>query len=677
MSAYPTLLQPLTVGHLTLPNRVLMGSMHTGLEEHPDGLSRMARFYAERARGGVALIVTGGIAPNAAGRVMAGARVLSSATEVSGHREITQAVHAEGGRIALQILHTGRYAMLPGAVAPSALRAPISPFTPAALDAAGIEATIEDFVRCAALAREAGYDGVEVMGSEGYLINQFLAAETNHRQDDWGGDYPRRMRFPVEIVRRMRQRVGADFLIIYRLSMLDLVAGGSTAEEVARLARHIEAAGASIINTGIGWHEARIPTIATCVPRGGFSWVTASLRGVVGIPLITTNRINTPEVAERILARGDADMVSMARPLLADPEFVVKARSGRAEAINTCIGCNQACLDQIFSGQLASCLVNPRACREAEFSAPAPARVRRIAVVGAGPAGLACASEAAARGHQVTLYEAAAVIGGQFNLARQVPGKEEFEETLRYFAHQLAVTGVRLQLGLAVDAETLAADGFDDIVLATGVQPRRPAIPGIDHAMVCSYADLLSGKVAPGQRIAIIGAGGIGFDVAEFLSHDPTAPRALDAPEAVHAFLQEWGIARDGRRGGLGPAAEPSHGRQITLLQRKSGKPGEGLGKSTGWIHRTQLRRRGVHMLAGVDYLGIDDGGLRLTIADQPHRLEVDQVVVCAGQEPCRSLLAPLAALGLRAHLIGGSAEAGELDARRAIEEGTRLALQL
>jgi 2,4-dienoyl-CoA reductase (NADPH2) len=650
-----------------------MGSMHTGLEEHPDGMRRMARFYAERARGGVGLIVTGGIAPNPAGRVMPGARVLASSAEAGHHREVTAAVHAEGGRIALQILHTGRYAMLPGSVAPSAVRAPISPFTPHALSAAEIEETIEDFVRCAQLAREAGYDGVEVMGSEGYLINQFIAPQTNLRDDDWGGDFARRSRFPIEIVRRMRARLGPDFLIIYRLSMLDLVPGGSTADEVGDLAVLIEQAGATLLNTGIGWHEARIPTIATCVPRGGFAWVTARLRGLVDIPLIATNRINTPEVAEAILARGDADMVSMARPFLADAEFVAKSARGQPETINTCIGCNQACLDHVFSGKLASCLVNPRACREHEFSAPPAAMARRVAVVGAGPAGLACASEAAVRGHHVTLFEAAGELGGQFNLARRVPGKEEFGETLRYFATRLTRAGADIRLSTTASAEALCAGNFDEIVLATGVAARTPAIPGIDHPMVVGYADLLAGRVTPGQRIAIIGAGGIGFDVAEFLTCPADRSQGSDG---IAEFLDEWGIAGDASRGGLGTPGAAAHGREVTLLQRKPGKPGEGLGKSTGWIHRTQLRNRGVVMLAGVHYIGIDHQGLHLEIEGTPRLLAVDQVVVCAGQEARQELLAELAALGRKAHLIGGSAAAAELDARRAIEEGTRLALQ-
>ena len=675
MHAYPHLLSPLQVAHLTLPNRVLMGSMHTGLEERPDGMQRMARFYAERARGGVALIVTGGIAPNKAGRVMPGARVLSSEAEADSHRMITDAVHREGGRIALQILHTGRYAMLPGSVAPSAIQSPITPFAPHALHAEEIVQTIEDFVRCAALAQWAGYDGVEVMGSEGYLINQFLAERTNHRNDDWGGDLTRRMRFALEIVRGIRARVGPDFVLIYRLSMLDLVEGGADSDEVLQLARAVEAAGASLLNTGIGWHEARIPTIASCVPRGGFAWVTARLRGAVGIPLVATNRINTPEVAEGILARGDADMVSMARPFLADAHFVRKAAANRGGDINTCIGCNQACLDHVFSGEQASCLVNPRACHELEFDAAAAisTQPKRIAIVGAGPAGLACASEAAARGHRVTLFEAGDQLGGQFNLARQIPGKEDFAETLRYFSGRLAQTGVDTRLNHRVDAATLCRGDYDELVLASGVVPRSPQIPGCTHAMVATYVDILSRRVAPGRRIAIIGAGGIGFDTAEFLSQGSAGPSA-QAP-GIQDFLDEWGIATDGRRGGLKAAHAPAHGREITLLQRKRGKPGADLGKSTGWIHRTALRERGVRMLSGVDYVRIDDAGLHLLVGGQAVLLEVDQIIVCAGQESEQSLLAGLHAAGRTAHLIGGAARALALDAKRAIDEGTRLAL--
>ncbi len=676
MQPFPNLLRPLQVGHLTLPNRVLMGSMHTGLEEHPDGMRAMAHFYAERARGGVALIVTGGIAPNASGRVMEGGKVLETPRDALEHRPVTDAVHAAGGRIALQILHTGRYALQADNVAPSAIRSPITPFTPRALTDGEVEQTIEDFVRCAVLAQSAGYDGVEVMGSEGYLINQFIAAATNHRTDPWGGSFAARIRFPVEIVRRMRARVGSDFLIIFRLSMLDLVEGGSSPAEVVELAQAIEAAGASMLNTGIGWHEARIPTIATCVPRAAFTWVTARLRGLVRIPLITTNRINTPEVAEAILARGDADMVSMARPFLADPEFVAKAARNQSAQINTCIACNQACLDHIFSGELASCLVNPRACREEEFIAAPPSAPKRVAVVGGGPAGLACASESAARGHQVTLFEAQAHLGGQFNLARQIPGKAEFAETLRYFGQRLQDTGVTVQLGQAVDAQALLTGGFDDVVIATGVLPRQPQIAGLDHPMVCSYADLLTGRAKPGRRVAVIGAGGIGFDVAEFLTHPAEAP-AEHSPAALQHFMAEWGISQDGERGGLReqtPATPPC---QVILLQRKSGKPGEQLGKSTGWIHRTALRQRGVKMLAGVHYEGIDDAGLHVVVDGQPRTLDVDQVVICAGQESRRDLVDALAPLGARLHIIGGAARAGELDAKRAIEEGTRVALRL
>ncbi|MEU1435400.1 FAD-dependent oxidoreductase [Streptomyces sp. NPDC005775] len=671
MSPYPHLLSPLDLGFTTLPNRVLMGSMHIGLEEVENGFERMAAFYAARARGGVGLMVTGGIAPNDAGCTFPGGAKMTTEAEAAQHAVVTSAVHEAGGRIALQILHFGRYAHHPGLVAPSAIQAPISGFVPHALTDDEVESTIEDFVTAAALARSAGYDGVEIMGSEGYLINEFIASATNHREDRWGGSYENRIRFPVEIVRRVRERVGSDFILIYRLSMLDLVPGGSSLEEVVRLAREIEAAGATIINTGIGWHEARIPTIATSVPRGAFTWVTEKVRGAVSVPLVTSNRINTPEVAEQILAAGRADMVSMARPFLADPDFVAKAGEGRADAINTCIGCNQACLDHIFSGKVTSCLVNPRACHETELTL-SPTRTRkRVAVVGAGPAGLACAVTAAERGHAVTLFDAADEIGGQLNVARRVPGKEEFNETLRYFRTRLAEEKVELRLGAPVGAGQL--DGFDEVVLATGVVPRTPAIPGVDHPSVVSYLDVLRHGAPVGDRVALVGAGGIGFDVAEFLTDGGDAA-SLD-PEA---FFRQWGVDTEYReRGGLGTAERPKSPRTVHLLQRKTSKVGAGLGKTTGWIHRTELRHRGVTMIAGVGYDRIDDDGLHVTVDGEQHLLPVDTIVLCAGQEPRRELYEELLAAGRPAHLIGGADVAAELDAKRAIRQGTELAASL
>ncbi|GAA1985042.1 NADPH-dependent 2,4-dienoyl-CoA reductase [Kitasatospora viridis] len=673
MTAYPHLLKPLDLGFTTLPNRVLMGSMHVGLEEAEHGFERMAEFYATRARGGVGLIVTGGIAPNEAGRPWEGGAKLTTEEEAAEHRTITSAVHAEGGRIALQILHFGRYAYHADLVAPSALQAPISPFVPNALTEEQIEQTIEDFARTAELARSAGYDGVEIMGSEGYLINEFIAAQTNQREDSWGGSYENRMRFPVEIVRRVRERVGTDFIIIYRLSMLDLVPGGSTLPEVVQLAKAVEAAGATLINTGIGWHEARIPTIATSVPRGAFAWVTKKLMGSVGVPLITTNRINTPELGEQLLADGFADMVSMARPLLADPEFVNKAAAGTPEAVNTCIGCNQACLDHTFSMKITSCLVNPRACHETELTLT-PTRLRkRIGVVGAGPAGLAFAVSAAERGHTVTLFDAAEQIGGQLNIARQVPGKEEFNETLRYYRHQLAQRQVELRLGAEVTADQLAAEGFDEVVLATGVTPRDPEIPGGDHPSVLSYLDVLRDKKPVGERVAIIGAGGIGFDVAEYLT-DPGTGASQDAA----AFFEQWGVDTEHTTpGGLRRPERPRSPRTVHLLQRKTSKVGAGLGKTTGWIHRTELKHRGVTMVAGVGYQQIDDAGLHLLIDGEPQLLPVDTVVFCAGQLPRRDLVDGLKAHGIEPHLIGGADVAAELDAKRAIDQGTRLAAAL
>ncbi|MCS2156317.1 NADPH-dependent 2,4-dienoyl-CoA reductase [Scandinavium sp. H11S7] len=673
MSHYPSLFAPLDLGFTTLKNRVLMGSMHTGLEERPDGTERLAAFYAERARHGVALIVTGGVAPALSGVGMEGGAVLNDASQLAHHRPVTDAVHQAGGKIALQILHTGRYSYQPRPVAPSALQAPINRFKPHALTHDEILVLIDDFAQCALLAREAGYDGVEVMGSEGYLINEFLAARTNQRDDQWGGDWTRRMRFAVEVVRAVRERVGEEFIIIYRLSMLDLVEGGGNFDETVELAQAIEAAGATIINTGIGWHEARIPTIATPVPRGAFTWVTRKLKGKVTIPLITTNRINDPQVADDILSRGDADMVSMARPFLADAELLSKAQSGRADEINTCIGCNQACLDQIFVGKVTSCLVNPRACHETRMPIVATATKKNLAVVGAGPAGLAFAVNAAARGHSVTLFDAAGEIGGQFNVAKQIPGKEEFYETLRYYRRMIALHGVKLELNRFVGAEDLA--DFDETILATGIEPRLPAIAGVGHPKVLNYLDVLRDKTPVGKRVAIIGCGGIGFDTAMYLSQPGDA-----TSQNIAEFCVEWGIDTSLQlHGGLRPEGPSLHKspRQIVMLQRKASKPGEGLGKTTGWIHRTTLLARGVKMFPAVSYEKIDDNGLHVTIGGEPQVLAVDHVILCAGQEPRRDLADPLRAAGKPVHLIGGCDVAMELDARRAIDQGTKLALEI
>ena len=671
MSNYPHLLAPLDLGFTTLKNRVLMGSMHVGLEEVEGGYDRMAAFYAERAAGGVGLIVTGGISPNDHGVTFHGGSKLDTLEEAEKHKVITQAVHDAGGKIALQILHTGRYSYQAENVAPSAIQAPINPVKPHALTSAEVNQTIADFVNCAKLSQVAGYDGVEIMGSEGYLINEFIAARTNHRDDEWGGSYENRIRFPIEIVKRTRAEVGENFIIIYRLSMLDLVEGGSTLEEVIQLAKEIEKAGATIINTGIGWHEARIPTIATKVPRAAFTWVTKKLKGSVQIPLVTSNRINTPEMAEHVLAQGDADMVSMARPMLADAEFVLKAEQGRSDEINTCIGCNQACLDQIFSMQIATCLVNPRACYETELIFKESAVKKNIAVIGAGPAGLSFATYAADRGHQVTVFDAASQIGGQFNIAKTIPGKEEFYETLRYFKRKIELQpNIKLVLNHTATYEELSAENYDDIVVATGVTPRELTIEGIDHPKVLSYIEVLRERKPVGKKVAIIGAGGIGFDTAEYLSHEGESG-SLNPQK----FYDEWGIDTSyAHVGGLKQPVLEQSDREIYLLQRKAKAVGASLGKTTGWIHRTGLKHRDVKMIAGASYDKIDDQGLHITVNDQPIVLEVDNVIICAGQESYTAMYDQLKADGKNVHLIGGAKEAGELDAKRAIRQGAELA---
>lgn len=690
-SHYPHLLSPLDLGFTQLKNRVLMGSMHTGLEDGSKHFPRMAAFFAERARGGVGLMVTGGFAPNIEGWAKPFAGTLSTSGAARRHRQVTDAVHAEGGKIALQILHTGRYGYHPLCVAPSRLQSPISPFTPRELSARGIERQIRAFVNCAKLAREAGYDGVEVMGSEGYFINQFLVAHTNKRTDDWGGAYANRMRLAVEIVRRIREAVGPDFILIYRISLIDLIPDGSSWSEVMDLARAISAAGATMLNTGIGWHEARIPTIATSVPRAAFSWVTNKLRQGLRaegnwIPVITSNRINMPEVAEEVLAQGDADMVSMARPFLADPDFVVKAASGRRDEINTCIACNQACLDHTFSQKMSSCLVNPRACHETELRFQPTVVRKRYAVVGAGPAGLAAATTLAQRGHEVHLFDAADQIGGQFNMAKTIPGKEEFAETLRYFNHRIQTTAVHLHLSERVDASALIAQKFDAVLLATGITPRNPRIPGQDHPDVLTYIDVLLHKRAVGKRVGILGAGGIGFDVAEYLSNGTDLGNA-STTQNTKAWLQEWGVGdpQEHRGGLIKPHFEPA-AREVTLLQRKPGRTGQTLGKTTGWIHRATLKMKQVQMVTGVHYEQIgplpSGQGIGLAVTDgEEHKnlrvLEFDTLVLCTGQEPLRDLQAPLERAGIPVHLIGGAFEAGELDAKRAIDMGTRLAATL
>lgn len=672
--AFPHLFRPLDLGHCILPNRILMGSMHTGLEDRRRDFPRLAAYFSERARAGVGLIVTGGIAPNLSGWIKPFSGKLSWPWEAYKHRLLTEAVHAEGGRICMQILHAGRYAYHPLSVAPSALKSPITPFTPRALSDRGVERQIEAFAHCAALAREAGYDGVELMGSEGYLINEFLAARTNHRVPPWGGSFEHRLRFATRIVQRVREKAGTDFIVIFRLSMLELVEGGADQDEIIATAQALEAAGVSILNTGIGWHEARIPTIASSVPRTAFAAVTGFLRGKVAIPLVATNRINMPDEAEAILASGQADMVSMARPFLADPEWVHKARTGQVDSINTCIACNQACLDRVFSNKPATCLVNPRAGRETELNYRPASRRQRIAVIGAGPAGLACASTAAARGHQVVLFEAQPRIGGQFNLASRIPGKEEFVQTLRYFQNQLARHAVELHLSCPITCAEALAD-FDIIVLATGVNPRIPNLPGVHHPSVMSYAELLRGERQAGARVAVLGAGGIGFDVAHYLTH-PHPSSSLDPAR----WYAEWGIDPAFRaRGGIeGVQAHPEPPqREVWLLQRSPGRFGQRLGKTTGWIHRANLKKAQVKMLGGVDYLGIDDAGLHLRVESRPQRLQVDSIVLCAGQESERRLLPALEALARPLHVIGGAERAGELDAQRAIAQGCELAARL
>jgi 2,4-dienoyl-CoA reductase (NADPH2) len=674
--AYPHLLEPLDLGFTTLRNRVLMGSMHTGLEDRSKNYPRLAAYFAERAKGGVGLMVTGGFAPNREGWLLPFASMLTSESAARKHRVITDAVHEHDGKIALKILHAGRYGYHPLCVAPSARKSPITPFRPRALSARGVEQQIDDFAECALLAREAGYDGVEIMGSEGYLINQFLAPRTNRRSDEWGGPFENRMRFAVEVVRRTRAAVGPRFIIVYRISLLDLVEDGQTWDEVLTLARAVEEAGATILNSGIGWHEARVPTIVTSVPRGAFTWVTAKLKPHVGIPLVASNRINMPDLAEAVIARGDADMVSMARPFLADPDWVRKAAESRADEINTCIACNQACLDHVFVHRDATCMVNPRAVRETELGYDEAATPKRVAVVGAGPAGLACATVLAERGHEVELFEAADEIGGQFNMAKQIPGKEEFHETLRYYGRRIELTGVTLRLGTAVTADDLAARGHDEIVVATGVLPRTPAIPGIDHPAVLSYVDVLLHGRPVGDRVAVIGAGGVGFDVSEFLTHDSSP--TLD----LRGWMGEWGVGDpELAPGGIVASAVTASPRQVFLLQRKGSKPGAGLGKTSGWVHRAALQHKQVEMLPGVNYERIDDDGLHVSFGRKRERervIGVDNVVVCAGQESRRDLYEQLVDRTIAGvHLIGGADVAVELDAKRAIDQGSRLAAAL
>ncbi|MBY0240854.1 MAG: NADPH-dependent 2,4-dienoyl-CoA reductase [Burkholderiaceae bacterium] len=674
---YAHLLAPLDLGFTTLRNRVIMGSMHTGLEDRFFNYGKLAAFYRERAAGGVGLIVTGGISPNRQGWLLPLGGTLNFAGDVHNHRKLTRAVHGEGGKILMQILHAGRYGYHPFVVSAAGHQSPISPFKPGPLTEAGIESTIRDYVRCARLAQQAGYDGVEVMGSEGYLLNQFLCARTNTRTDRWGGAIENRMRLPVDIVRRIRQAVGREFIIMYRHSLLDLVEGGNTWDDVVTVAKALQQAGATILNTGIGWHEARVPTIVTSVPRAAFASVAGRLRKEVSIPVVASNRINMPDEAEAIIARGDADMVSMARPFLADPQFVAKAAAGRSDEINTCIGCNQACLDHTFKNKRASCLVNPRACHETELQYVRKARARKVAVVGAGPAGLSAATVAAECGHQVTLFDASDKVGGQFKVAMQIPGKEEFAETLRYFTRKLELTGVDVRLNTRITREALLAGGYDDVIVATGVKVRLPPIPGIEHAKVLSYLDVLQHKKPVGKRVAIIGAGGIGFDVGEYLLHDPRQP----LPMPVEHWTREWGVdLKATTGGGLVDAQLEQPVRQLYLLQRKSTKLGAGLGKTSGWVHRAVLARNGVVMLGGVQYDKIDDQGLHITVDGEQRLLAVDNVVICAGQDSLAELMPPEGDKqqgGPRFYKIGGAALAAELDAKRAIKEGAELAASL
>jgi 2,4-dienoyl-CoA reductase (NADPH2) len=671
-TAFENLLRPLDLGFTTIKNRTLMGSMHLGLEEEKGGFDKLAAFYAARARGGVGLIVTGGIAPNIAGWVAPFAGRMSNARHAKKHRVITEAVHAEGGKICMQILHSGRYGYHPLAVSASDAKSPITPFKPKALSARGIRNTIKDYAECANYAKSAGYDGVEIMGSEGYLINQFFCERTNFRDDEFGGSLENRARLAVEIVEQTRKRVGPEFIIIYRLSMLDLVEGGAPWDEVVYLAKEIEKAGATLINTGIGWHEARVPTIATSVPRAAFTWITQRMKNEVSIPLITTNRINTPEVAESVLAQGHADMVSMARPFLADADFVAKAMRNASDEINTCIACNQACLDHAFEQKRASCLVNPQACYETELIFKSVANPKKLAVVGAGPAGLAFATYAAGRGHSVHLYDQASEIGGQFNYAKQIPGKEEFYETLRYYQKQIELTGVKLHLNTKVDTSVLSDEGFDEVIIATGIKPRTPAIKGIEHPSVMSYLDVLRDHKPVGKRVAVIGAGGIGFDVSEYLVEDKHLTTNLDA------WLHHWGIDKEYQQpGALQMKEDVTPSREVFLLQRKATKVGKGLGKTTGWIHRASLQNHKVQMLAGVSYEKIDDDGLHILIGNEPKTLKVDNIVICAGQEPFKELADALQSAGFKTHIIGGADVAAELDAKRAIRQGAELAAEI
>ncbi|MBA1146905.1 NADPH-dependent 2,4-dienoyl-CoA reductase [Ectothiorhodospiraceae bacterium WFHF3C12] len=668
-AAYPHLMEPLDLGFTTLANRVLMGSMHTGLEDRFYHVDKLAAYFAERARGGVGLMVTGGYSPNRRGELLPLGSRMSTRFNAWLHRRVTEPVHEAGGRIALQLLHAGRYGYTPYNVSASAVQSPITPFKPKALSERGVRRTIDAYARSAELARFAGYDGVEIMGSEGYLINQFLAPRTNKRDDRWGGSAENRMRFPIEVVRAVRRAVGRDFIVVYRISLMDLVEEGQSWEEVVDLARALEAEGVTLFNTGIGWHEARIPTIVTSVPRGAFTFATAALRKAVSVPVCASNRINTPELAESLIAGGEADMVSLARPMLADAHFVAKAAAGRSEEINTCIACNQACLDHTFQLKRASCLVNPRACHETELSYEPAVTPKSIAVVGAGPAGMAAATVAAERGHRVTLFEADAQIGGQFNMAKRIPGKSDFEETLRYYRTMLDKHGVTLKLGQRVGVDALG--GFDEVIVATGVTPRTPAIPGVDHDKVLSYVEVLRGEKAVGRSVAIIGAGGIGFDVSEYLVH-------AEGVDEREQWYREWGVdtALRHRAAMVEPQVAPSP-RQVYLLQRKETRPGKDLGKTTGWVHRTELRKKGVEMIPGVTYRRIDDDGLHIQVDGEDRVLAVDHVVICAGQESLRSLAEELRRNGRQVHLIGGADVAAELDAKRAINQGARLAAAL